>query len=314
MQSLKKPDLPNFDKKNIETWLKRVEAAYTRVNCTSPALKFAHLESKFEVDEDPVIDGYLYGEATQDNWNKFTAYLRKRYGKSKKDKTLLLLNGIPREGRTPSQLAAVIKDKTQDVTVDDIRKEQLLKQLPPAVLNQIIDRVEKLSFDETATLADAWFDKEGNVLLSNNATGINSVTNEAPNPSPTSTASNHTLPFSDDDPNDINAIRGQQARKNTYNSSNSGRGSNRGRGRGGNSNRGSSNSNNRNTNSYGSSASYGTSGSNSSNSSSGNGKGYQPKVCYFHNKFGDKAERCDESCMLFAQHKQQQAGKGRASH
>ena len=295
VQSLKKPDLPNFDKKNIETWLKRVEAAYTRVGCNSPALKFAHLESKFEVDEDPIIDGYLYGEATQDNWDRFVAYLRKRYGRSKKDKTMLLLNGIPREGRTPSQLAAVIKDKTQDVTIDDIRKEQLLKQLPSAVLNQIIDRVEQLSFDETATLADSWFDQNGNVLLANNATGINSVTNEASNP-PTA-ASSFSAPFDDDDSNDINAIRGQQARKSAYNNNNN--------------NRGSSNSinNNSNTNSYGSSASYG-----SSSSGNGAGKNYQPKVCYFHNKFGDKAERCDESCMLFPQHKQQQAGKGKASH
>ena len=48
VQSLRKPDLPPFDKKNVDIWIKRVEAAYSRVNCSNPALKFAHLESKFD--------------------------------------------------------------------------------------------------------------------------------------------------------------------------------------------------------------------------------------------------------------------------
>ena len=32
VQSLRKPDLPPFDKKNVDIWIKRVEAAYARVN------------------------------------------------------------------------------------------------------------------------------------------------------------------------------------------------------------------------------------------------------------------------------------------
>ena len=33
VQTLRKPDLPVFDKKNVEIWIKRVEAAYARVHC-----------------------------------------------------------------------------------------------------------------------------------------------------------------------------------------------------------------------------------------------------------------------------------------
>ena len=308
IQSLKKPDLPTFDRKNIETWIKRIEAAYKRVNCTQASLKFAHLESKFEVDVDPIIDGYLYGEANEEEWKKFLAYLRKRYGKTKKEKTLLLINGIPRDGRTPSQLAAVIKERTKDVTIDDIQKEQLLKQLPTSVISQIIDKIENLTFEETAKLADSWFDQEGNLKMGNNATSINQVTQAAshpaappPPPQVPSESPDFTPAFASHDDTDINAIRARQGQKQAFNN----RGGFRGRGRGGNNNsRGNSN-----TNSYGNSASYGNSHGTNNNSNSNP----KPKnVCHFHIKFGDKAQRCEEWCLLKPQHQKQQ-GNGRAS-
>ena len=315
VQSLKKPDLPAFDKRNIETWILRIESAYKRVNCVDPSLKFAHLETKFEVDQDPVIDGFLYGDATNENWTRFLTYLRTRYGKTTKEKTQLLLRGIPREGRTPSQLAAVIKEKTKDVTIDDIRKEQLLKQLPPQVLTQIVDKVDSLSFEDTAKLADAWFDQEGNLKLQTNTTSINLV---APPPTPRQQEPQRTAaqqetpqptfsqPFIDEEEGDINAIRARQAQKQTYN-----RGNSRGRGRGTFSNRGSSN-----TNSYGSSSSYGSGSSfGSSSSNTNNNYGNTPakpkNVCHFHIKFGDKAERCEDWCLL---NPKKQQGKGQARH
>ena len=71
VQQLRKPDLPAFDKKNIDIWIKRVESAYTRVNCTDPKLKFAHLESKFDVNEDPKINEFLFGAQTNETWKEF---------------------------------------------------------------------------------------------------------------------------------------------------------------------------------------------------------------------------------------------------
>ena len=298
IQSLKKPDLPPFDSKNIETWIRRVEAAYKRVNCNDASLKFAHLESKFEVDKDPVIDGYLYGEANESNWQNFLAYLRKRYGKSRKEKTQLLIKGIPRDGRTPSQLAAVIKEKTKEVTIDDIQKEQLLRQLPAQVLSQIIDRVDTLSFEETAKLADSWFDQDGNLKIQNNATSINMVaqpttpsTTAAPTPASSPPPQQpFSTPFSTEDEGDINAIRARQAQKRDSN-----RGNFRGRGRGyGSNNNNNNNRPNNNTNSYGSSASYSRGGSNNNNNNNPKPK----NVCHFHVKFGDKAERCEDWCLL----------------
>ena len=51
--SSRKPELPNFDPKNVEIWIKRVDNAYRRAGITDPKDKFAHIEAKFEVDADP---------------------------------------------------------------------------------------------------------------------------------------------------------------------------------------------------------------------------------------------------------------------
>ena len=302
VQSLRKPDLPPFDKKNVEIWVKRVEAAYARVNCTNPSLKFAHLESKFEVNQDPIIDGYLFGEATDASWTAFLDYLRARYGPTKKDRALSVINGTPREGRTPTQLVAVMKEKAGEVSLDDILKEQLLKQLPQEVLKQIVDRVDQLTCDETAKLADAWFNKDGKLLISADATAVNNVerpSNTAPTTSSTPGAAaasaaprapSFTTAFEDEeDDADINAVRFRQGQKQSFNIQNREGARGRGRGRGSQSGRGrgSSNNNNSNTNSYGNSSSY----------SSGE-KQNKKKVCNYHIKFGDKAEKCEHWCML----------------
>ena len=312
VQSLRKPELPAFDKSNIEIWIRRVEAAYARVRVTDPKLKFAYLESKFAVNADPIVNEYLFNpDANADTWTSFLDYLRKRYGRTTKQEALSVINGTSRDGRTPSQLVAVMKEKAGSVTLNDVLKEQLLKELPSDIHRQIVDRVDGLTFEQTGELADKWFDKDGKPLLSTTPSTVHSIDayGSTPRPStPSSTASasapppsfeglpNFTPPFMDpeSDP-DINAIRFRQGQKQSFRVQN---GSNpRGRGgqqngqrggqRGGSSNRGASSSNGNNSN---------------SNST-------QKKVCPFHIKYGEQAERCMPWCMLYPQH----SLKGKAS-
>ena len=297
VQSLRKPDLPPFDKRNVEIWIKRVEAAYARVNCTNPSLKFAHLESKFEVNQDPIIDGYLFGAADDASWTAFLNYLRTRYGPTTRDRALSVINGTPREGRTPSQLVAAMKEKAGAVSLDDILKEQLLKQLPNDVMKQIVDRVDKLTCDETAKLADSWFSKDGKPLLSADATSINNVDRQPSRPSISPTTSSNpdsasaaaatsfTPVFDEQDADaDINAIRFRQGQKQSFNVQNREGARGRGRGRGAPSARGRGSGNNA-----------------SGQSSSGNDN--KRKVCNYHIRFGDKAEKCMDWCILNPQRK-----------
>ena len=299
VQSLKKPELPTFDKNNIDIWIKRVEAAYTRVNVTDPKLKFAHLESKFDVNTDPLINDFLFETTpTAATWVSFLAYLRKRYGRTTKQQAQSVINGTPRDGRTPSQLVALMKEKAGTVTLDDILKEQLLKELPSEVHRQIVDKVDSLTFEQTGELADKWFDKEGKMLLSNSSTSVNNVgSSRSSAPAPTASASassngpsNFSTPFSQDDvETDVNAVRFKQGQKQHVNVNNNSRAAPRGRG--------SYNSSQRSNNSNGSSGGADASG--------------RSKVCNYHIKFGDKAEKCQPWCLLYSQHS---ASKGRASH
>ena len=314
VQSLRKPDLPAFDKLNIEIWIKRVESAYARVRVTDPKLKFAHLESKFDVNADPIVNEFLFNpDANADTWTAFLTYLRKRYGRTTKQEALSVINGTPREGRTPSQLVAIMKEKAGNVTLNDVLKEQLLKELPADVHRQIVDRVDGLTFEQTGELADKWFSKDGKPLLASTPSTVNSVDafGNPPRSSNSSTtasasaaaadrdeASGFTPLFEDADTDtDINAIRFRQGQKQSFrvqNGSNSrGRGGQnggqRGGQRGGSSNRGSH-------------SNGGGSNSNSSNAT-------QKRVCPFHIKYGEQAERCLPWCMLNAQH----VLKGKAS-
>ena len=301
VQSLRKPELPAFDKANIDIWIKRVESAYARVRVTDPKLKFAHLESKFDVNADPVVNEFLFkDDATEQTWTDFLEYLRKRYGRTTKQQALSVINGTSRDGRTPSQLVAVMKEKAGSVTLDDVLKEQLLKELPPEIHRQIIDKVDGLTFEQTGQLADKWFDKDGKPLLATNPSTINNVTRPpTPSPAASASASDFTAPFEDpDEEADINAVRFRQGQRQNFRvqngSSSRGRsqnGAQNGGQRGGNPNRPQENSN-----------------------TSGNGRGSgggssQKKVCPFHIKYGDKAERCLPWCMLHPTH----TPKGKAS-
>ena len=65
----KKPRLPPFDSKNVLIWIRRVEAAYSRVRVVEPKDKFAWMESIFQVKIDPQIDSFLYtNNNTAQNW------------------------------------------------------------------------------------------------------------------------------------------------------------------------------------------------------------------------------------------------------
>ena len=296
VQSLRKPELPAFDKSNIEIWIKRVESAYARVRVTDPKLKFAHLESKFDVNADPVVNEFLFKEdASDQTWNDFLAYLRKRYGRTTKQQALSVINGTSRDGRTPSQLVALMKEKSGSVSLDDVLKEQLLKELPPDIHRQIIDKVDGLTFEQTGELADKWFDKDGKPLLASNPSSVNSVTfadGAAQRPTPSSSASasasSFTPPFENpEDDADINAVRFRQGQKQSFRVQNGS--TSRGRGQnGGQRNRNSSRPPNN-----------GNGGGNENGNSGGKA---QKKVCPFHIKYGDQAERCLPWCILHSQH------------
>ena len=100
----KKLEMPPFDPKRINIWIRRLNTAYQRANVTLPKDKFAFLESTFDVAAHPKINEFLYGSNKETDWDDFILFLRKEYCKTIREKTELLINRYPRQGLTPTQL------------------------------------------------------------------------------------------------------------------------------------------------------------------------------------------------------------------
>ena len=174
----RKPEIPAFDKAHIEIWIRRMEHAYTRAGITTAGDKFAWLETKFPVGSNPRIDEFLYGPATQTEWTNFLAYLRKEYGMTKQQKAAIFLDGLKRDGRRPSQYMATLEEKTKDVSVDDIKKEMMLRELPADVRRMLQERIETLSAKDAAQIADNYFDADGRPKNHSNTESINEITTQ----------------------------------------------------------------------------------------------------------------------------------------
>lgn len=263
--SKRRPDLPDFDIRSIDIWIKRVESAYTRANVTAAKEKFAHLEAKIGVDVDPKINEFLFGDATDDSWTEFLKYLRQRYGRSKKQQAATILDGVKREGRLPTQLLSVIKDRSANVSIDDLHKELILRELPEELQRILTDDIDTLTAQQLADKADKHFDKDGRLLIRQ---------------APTTSSVAFSLPFSPEEltptgnsadslpaEGNINAAfkpRGGQQQRPP--SASRGRGGNRG-GRG---------------------------------NANHNRQQQQPKfgLCKFHERYGDKAYRCEAPCLM----------------
>ena len=286
----KKPELPSFDKKNVELWIQRVESAYTRANVTLPKDKFAFLEPKFPVDFNSVINGYLFGDATEDNWRAFLAYLRDEYGRTVRQQTATLLSSHSRSGLRPTQFLVNLKEKTKKVKLDDIHKEILLKSLPSDVQHLLLDKIDSMTASQAAQAADKYFDSEGRPISTSSSSSVNAVQNDQQEAS-----SSFTAPFSDDEA-DVNHIsRSKFNRDNKFGGGN-----------------------NHNNNFRSKPRPFSNASSNSfrpsrPNSSSTRSTGFgviRNGLCYPHEKFKSEATTCYQGCKKFDQHKGKKVYQG----
>ena len=289
----KKPELPPFDSKNILIWIRRIEAAYARVGVIEAKDKFAWLESLFQVKLNPRIDAFLYGTNTEADWTNFIQYLKDEYGPTKRQKAQKLLAEIPRHEMKPSQYLTQLEEDTKDVQIDDVRKEHLLKTLPPRIREMMGKEVENKTAKDIATWADQFFDRQGRPL-ERNSNPVNNISNGPSastdsSASSSSSSSSFTTAFTDDD-TDVNFVK-----KGGFNRNGRGRSINRG-------SRSSSRSRFSNFNNTSSTASRAP-----GDSSQQRQQQQQPGLCRYHRKFGDQANKCMSDCSKFKAFAAQQA-------
>ena len=276
----KKPEIPPFDKKHIDIWIKRTENAFVRANISAINEKFAFLETKFPVGFDPRIDEYLYGDATDTSWASFITYLRKEYGATIQQRASIFIDGFKRDGLRPSQYAAALDEKTKDVTLDDVKKEMLLREIPADVRRMLQERTETLTFKDVAKIADNYFDANGrpkNASQNPTVSQVSKTFSRMQIPEPADTTD-------DDDDAEISAVN---ARKKPF----KGRPAVRGQ-----QNR-NSNSWRQNHNSAPPTQVQNAPGRNRENRPPSTPK--QPQLCYYHQLYGDEAQTCKQGCPKF---------------
>ena len=189
-------------------------------------------------DADPKVIEFLCADPPTDAiWTSFLSYLRKRYGRTRRQRIQSLITGTDFNGLQPSAVCAAMKEKAGTVTVDDIIKEQLYRRLPVDLQRQLAQEAESMNASELAELADAFFDKDGRPLHAASNTSVNAIGGgvsnsfnpnaSAPNLSSSSTsvhaataaqyrpsdADAFTSAF-EDDAFDVNAIRAPKQRQN----------------------------------------------------------------------------------------------------
>ena len=69
----------------------------------------------------PTINSFMFGEATQANWDTFLQHLTDTFGPTKQMRCSTFLDGLKRDGRRPTDHLALIRDKAKDVTNRDSR-------------------------------------------------------------------------------------------------------------------------------------------------------------------------------------------------
>ena len=294
----RKPELPAFDASNIEIWIRRIENAFTRASITNVKDKFAFLESKIGTSADPKITEYMCADPlTNATWDGFLSYLRKRYGRTKRQQVQSLISGTEFDGLHPSAVVALMKEKAGTVSVDDIIKEHLYRRLPVELQRQLAQEAETMTATELSELADNFYDKDGRPLhAATSSTSVNAIgggVSNPINPNASSTPTGFTTAF-ENDQSDINAIRARQNQKQSFNNNNRPQGSNN--------SRPNNNNNNANSRSF-------NSNSNDRFSSRDSPKIKPNGLCHYHDKFGEEAKNCANGCKRFSSH---QAGKGRA--
>lgn len=170
----RRPELPIWDEKNLESWIRRTNNAFTRAGINTAKDKFAYLESIITVEQHPTINNYFSGDPSETKYDEFITFLRERYGRSREEQTQTALDGIKRQGRLPSDMAAILDDQIGSTTIEDLKKAHFMKELPEVVHQSLTERIHNMSLKEAAKVADQYFHRDG-TLRGATPTTVNEV-------------------------------------------------------------------------------------------------------------------------------------------
>ena len=160
----RKPELPPFSTKDIENWIRRVKNAYQRVGISDAKSKFAFLENIIGSETTPTINSFMvHPDPTDATWDAFLDHLTQRYGRTTQQQAQSVLRNFKRHGRTPEDMWAHMLEQVGDLTLQDVLKENLYQELPPAVRQHLSGELPTMTPAALAKAANRFFDRDGNL-------------------------------------------------------------------------------------------------------------------------------------------------------
>ena len=160
----RKPELPPFSTKDIENWIRRVKNAYQRVGISDAKSKFAFLENIIGSETTPTINSFMvHPNPTDATWDAFLEHLTQRYGRTTQQQAQSVLRNFKRHGRTPEDMWAHMLEQVGDLTLQDVLKENLYQELPPAVRQHLSGELPNMTPAALAKAANRFFDRDGNL-------------------------------------------------------------------------------------------------------------------------------------------------------
>ena len=163
-QRPKKPELPEVDLADVVNWLRRVEAAYSRASVTSPADKLSYLEGKRGMSA-PSLNKFFHDPSPNDEtWEDFKKYLIERYGLTNQQRARETLgegSGWRRGDRKPSDLIHYTLEKMGTLTLQDLQKEMVFRELPSHVQEHLLLTFNTDTLHEMGVRADHFFEEDG---------------------------------------------------------------------------------------------------------------------------------------------------------
>ena len=194
----RRPELPTWDPKNTEAWIRRTNNAFTRAGINTAKEKFAFLESVMPVELHPTINTYFSGDPTEDNYAEMIDFVRQRYGRTREQQVHTAIRGVRRQGHLPSDLAATLEDQFGHATIEDVKKAHLLAALPETVRSRLTERVHDMTLPEIAKAADKYFHRDGTIRRNAASATINAIPPDT-HPKPKPRENDFTPAFSDKD-------------------------------------------------------------------------------------------------------------------
>lgn len=160
--------IPPVFKKNIQSWIRQMEAQFHLAGITNEVTRYYHLYAALDQDIAADICDHLDKDLGSTPYSDLKAKLIEQFQQTTQDKIRNLLQDLALGDQKPSQLARKMKQLAPQLPEDFLL--QLFKQRLPNWVTAILATVKNPTLEEAANIADKIIENTPNQQIHSTAT------------------------------------------------------------------------------------------------------------------------------------------------